>query len=184
MPKVFQSNEKGYIPKNLPPNIQTKSLLKKYMYTWVVFFLFQREIVCQSGWRTHSLKIHHWQVVKKFKNCKTLTGGGQILKIVSGILSNGVVEPTMAPTLFGLQLAVPRWYHHKEIKHKHKLNKNTNIQFQGGEYTFPLRHSWPLMLITSHSQFLIFFIMHIFIFQGGSDHNPDPWHDDHSDFSE
>ena len=70
MPKVFQSNEKGYIPKNLTPNIQTKSLLKKYMYTWVVFFLFQREIVCQSGWRSHSWKIHHWEVIKNFASQK------------------------------------------------------------------------------------------------------------------
>ena len=26
------------------------------------FFFFQRRIVCQSGWRTHSWQIHHWEV--------------------------------------------------------------------------------------------------------------------------
>ena len=29
------------------------------------FFFFFRVIVCQSGWRGHSWKIHHWQVIKK-----------------------------------------------------------------------------------------------------------------------
>ena len=46
MPKVFQSNEKGYIPKNLPPNIQTKSLLKKiYVYMGCLFSVSERNSV-------------------------------------------------------------------------------------------------------------------------------------------
>ena len=45
MPKVFQSNEKGYIPKNLTPNIQTKSLLKQYMYVSCLFSVSERNSV-------------------------------------------------------------------------------------------------------------------------------------------